>query len=125
EAPGGEKGKRLLRRQQKGGGEREEAAKSVIRERGVRHACFPVAFRRNLAEICGSHAGLSAVVTRRPGCPILLAWPSNRSPMLARRLAVAIALIAGLEFAQQYRQRIGGALDELRRIVAEFDAEAV
>ena len=50
--------------------------------------------------------------------------------MLARRLAVAIALIAGLigsqgsEFAQQYRQRIGGALDELRRIVAEFDAEA-
>jgi len=45
--------------------------------------------------------------------------------MLARRLAVAIALIAGLEFAQQYRQRIGGALDELRRIVAEFDAEAV
>ena len=50
--------------------------------------------------------------------------------MLARRLALAIALIAGLigsqgpEFAQQYRQRIGGALDELRRIVAEFDAEA-
>ena len=50
--------------------------------------------------------------------------------MLARRLALAIALIAGLigsqgpEFAQQYRQRIGGALDELKRIVAEFDAEA-
>ena len=43
---------------------------------------------------------------------------------------MAIALIAGLigsqgpEFAHQYRQRIGGALDELRRIVAEFDAEA-
>ena len=50
--------------------------------------------------------------------------------MFARRLALAIGLIAGLfgtqgpEFAQQYRQRIGGALDELKRIVAEFDAEA-
>lgn len=50
--------------------------------------------------------------------------------MLARRLALAIALIAGLigsqgpEFAQQYRQRLGGALDELKRIVAEFDDEA-
>ncbi len=50
--------------------------------------------------------------------------------MLARRLALAIALMAGLigsqgpEFAQQYRQRAGGALDELRRIVAGFDAEA-
>lgn len=50
--------------------------------------------------------------------------------MLARRFALAVALIAGLigsqgpEFAQQYRQRIGGALDELRRIVAEFDADA-
>lgn len=50
--------------------------------------------------------------------------------MLARRLALAIALIAGLigsqgpEFAQQYRQRAGGALDELRQIVAEFNAEA-
>jgi Protein of unknown function (DUF2937) len=50
--------------------------------------------------------------------------------MLARRLALGVALIAGLigsqgpEFAQQYRQRAGGALDELKRIVAEFDAEA-
>jgi hypothetical protein len=50
--------------------------------------------------------------------------------MLVRRLALATALIAGVigsqgpEFAQQYRQRIGGALDELKRIVAEFDAEA-
>jgi hypothetical protein len=50
--------------------------------------------------------------------------------MLARRLALAIALVAALigsqgpEFAQQYRQRAGGALDELRRIVARFDAEA-
>ena len=50
--------------------------------------------------------------------------------MFVRRLALAIGLAAGLigsqgpEFAQQYRQRLGGALSELRRIVAEFDAEA-
>src|SRR5208283_706846 len=50
-------------------------------------------------------------------------------PVFVRRLALAIALIAGLlgsqgpEFAQQYRQRIGGALDELKRIVARFDDE--
>lgn len=50
--------------------------------------------------------------------------------MFARRLALAIAVLAGLigsqgpEFAQQYRERLGGALDELRRIIAEFDAEA-
>jgi hypothetical protein len=49
--------------------------------------------------------------------------------MLARRLALAIAALAGLigsqapEFAQQYRQRLGGALEELNRIVSEFDAE--
>ena len=50
--------------------------------------------------------------------------------MLARRLALAVGLLCGLigtqgpEFSQQYRQRLGGALDELRRIVAAFDAEA-
>ncbi len=50
--------------------------------------------------------------------------------MFARRLALAIALIAGLlgsqgpEFAQQYRQRIGGALEELNRIAAEFEAQS-
>jgi Protein of unknown function (DUF2937) len=49
--------------------------------------------------------------------------------MFVRRLALAIALCAGLigsqgpEFAQQYRQRLGGAVEELNRIVAEFDAE--
>jgi hypothetical protein len=49
--------------------------------------------------------------------------------MLARRLALAIAVLAGLlgsqgpEFAQQYRQRLGGALQELNRIVSEFDRE--
>jgi len=49
--------------------------------------------------------------------------------MFVHRLALAIALLAGLigsqgpEFAQQYRQRLGGAVDELNRIVAKFDAE--
>jgi len=49
--------------------------------------------------------------------------------MFAHRLALAIALLAGLigsqgpEFAQQYRQRLGGAVEELNRIVAKFDAE--
>jgi Protein of unknown function (DUF2937) len=49
--------------------------------------------------------------------------------MFANRLALAIALFAALigsqgpEFAQQYRQRLGGAVAELNRIVAEFDAE--
>jgi hypothetical protein len=43
---------------------------------------------------------------------------------------LAIAVLAGLigsqgpEFAQQYRQRLGGALEELNRIVTEFDGEA-
>ncbi len=51
--------------------------------------------------------------------------------MLAHRLALAIALVAafvgsqGPEFAQQYRQRLGGALDEVRQSVVQFDAEAV
>lgn len=50
--------------------------------------------------------------------------------MLARRIAVAIGLLLAVvfsqapEFTQQYRQRLGGALDELKRIVAQFDAEA-
>jgi hypothetical protein len=54
----------------------------------------------------------------------------GRDPsMFARRLALAIAVLAGLigsqgpEFAQQYRQRLGGAVEELNRIVSEFDAE--
>jgi hypothetical protein len=50
--------------------------------------------------------------------------------MLLRRLALAIGLLFGLigtqgpEFAQQYRQRLAGAIDELSRIVDMFDAEA-
>ncbi len=50
--------------------------------------------------------------------------------IIARVLALAIGLFVGLaasqgpEFAQQYRQRIGGAIDELRRVVATFDENA-
>jgi len=50
--------------------------------------------------------------------------------MLVRRLALAIGLVFALlgvqgpEFAQQYRQRLAGAIDELQRVVAEFDAES-
>lgn len=49
--------------------------------------------------------------------------------MLARRFALAIGLLLGFafsqipEFVQQYRQRLGGAIDELGRVVAQFDAE--
>ena len=50
--------------------------------------------------------------------------------LLWRRLALAIGLVCGLmgtqapEFAQQYRQRLAGAVDELARVVSTFDAEA-
>lgn len=49
---------------------------------------------------------------------------------MLRRLALAIGLLCALvgsqlpEFAQQYRQRLGGAIDELRRAIAQFDADA-
>ena len=50
--------------------------------------------------------------------------------MFVRQLALAIGFlfaligVQGPEFGQQYRQRLAGAIDELRREVAEFDAEA-
>ncbi len=50
--------------------------------------------------------------------------------MIARMLTLAGALTgaAGLsqfpEFSQQYTQRLGGAVDELARVVADFDASA-
>lgn len=50
--------------------------------------------------------------------------------MFTRRLAAAMGLLFALiglqapEFTQQYRQRLGGALDELKRVVAAFDADA-
>ena len=50
--------------------------------------------------------------------------------LLLRRLALAVGIVCGAigaqapEFAQQYRQRLAGAVDELARVVATFDAEA-
>jgi len=49
---------------------------------------------------------------------------------VGRRIALGFGLVCGVtasqgpEFAQQYRQRIGGAIDELRQIVEEFDADS-
>jgi hypothetical protein len=50
--------------------------------------------------------------------------------MLIRRLALFFAMLFGVigaqfpEYAQQYRQRLGGAVDELNTIIARFDADA-
>lgn len=50
--------------------------------------------------------------------------------MIGRILAMAIGLFGALaasqlpEFAQQYRQRLGGAIDELQRVVGRFDGSA-
>ena len=50
--------------------------------------------------------------------------------MIGRRFALALGLMLALvasqlpEFVQQYRQRLGGALDEVRQTIAAFDAEA-
>jgi hypothetical protein len=47
-----------------------------------------------------------------------------------RTLGLAFGLLGGVfasqgpEFSQQYGQRLGGAIDELRRVVAAFDADA-
>lgn len=50
--------------------------------------------------------------------------------MVGRSITVAAALVCGIaasqvpEYAQQYRQRLGGAVDELRTVVQSFDADA-
>lgn len=49
---------------------------------------------------------------------------------IVRIVGLALALLGGVaaaqgpEFAQQYAQRLGGALDELRRQIATLDADA-
>jgi hypothetical protein len=43
---------------------------------------------------------------------------------LAFGVAGALGLSQAPEFSQQYRQRLGGAMDELARVVVEFDADA-
>ena len=50
--------------------------------------------------------------------------------MILRYVSLIVAVVAGLftsqlpEYSQQYRQRLGGAIDELSRILADFDADA-
>ncbi|MCW6508709.1 DUF2937 family protein [Lichenifustis flavocetrariae] len=50
--------------------------------------------------------------------------------MLFRRFAVAVALLVAAlasqlpEFVQQYSQRLGGAIDELRSVVTQFDHDS-
>jgi hypothetical protein len=50
--------------------------------------------------------------------------------MILRRFAVAIGLFCAAvasqlpEFTQQYRQRLGGAIDELSGVITQFDQEA-
>ncbi|ALK10286.1 DUF2937 family protein [Blastochloris viridis] len=50
--------------------------------------------------------------------------------MVGRLFAIAVGVVCGLalaqfpEFAQQYSQRLGGRLDELRGFVQRFDADA-
>jgi hypothetical protein len=49
---------------------------------------------------------------------------------MARSISFAVALLGaaaasqGPEYAQQYRQRLGGAIDELQAVVSQFDSEA-
>lgn len=51
--------------------------------------------------------------------------------MFARVLTLGVALVSGIatsqlpEFAQQYRQRMGGAIDALEEVKADFEADAV
>jgi hypothetical protein len=50
--------------------------------------------------------------------------------IFVRSLAACMALVLGIctsqvpEFVQQYRQRLGGAIDELHRILDNFDSDA-
>jgi hypothetical protein len=52
-----------------------------------------------------------------------LLWP-------LRLFVTVVAILGGIsasqfpEFSQQYRQRLGGGLDELRQVIADFDADA-
>jgi hypothetical protein len=51
-------------------------------------------------------------------------------PRILRIVAFGLGLLGGVvasqgpEYAQQYRQRLGGAIDELRRVIERFDQDA-
>lgn len=48
----------------------------------------------------------------------------SRTVGVGAGLLCAIAASQAPEFAQQYRQRLGGAIDELKTVVERFDADA-
>lgn len=48
----------------------------------------------------------------------------GRTLMIATGIAGAVAASQAPEFAQQYRQRLGGAIDEITRSLSRFDADA-
>jgi uncharacterized protein (DUF3084 family) len=51
-------------------------------------------------------------------------------PRITRILALGLGLLGGVvasqgpEYSQQYRQRLGGAIDELRQVVTRFEGDA-
>lgn len=51
-------------------------------------------------------------------------------PRIVRIIAFGLGILGGVaasqgpEFSQQYRQRLGGAINELKRAIARFDADA-
>ncbi|MCP1199828.1 DUF2937 family protein [Notoacmeibacter sp. MSK16QG-6] len=47
-----------------------------------------------------------------------------RSFWLAAAVAAGVTASQAPEYAQQYRQRLGGALEELRAVIADFDRDA-
>ena len=69
------------------------------------------------------HASIRLAIAARDGY-------DGRMPIIARIVAIVVVASSGAaasqapEFAQQYRQRLGGTLDELNRIIARFDADA-
>lgn len=52
-----------------------------------------------------------------------MAWIA-RTVVMATCIAGGVVTSQAPEFAQQYRQRLGGALQELRAVVEDFDADA-
>ena len=48
----------------------------------------------------------------------------RKTAVIAGGIAVALAAGQAPEFAQQYRQRLGGAIEEMQAVVARFDEDA-
>jgi hypothetical protein len=50
--------------------------------------------------------------------------PVRQAMIFAAALASGVSMSQAPEFAQQYRQRIGGAIEALQHVVADFDSDA-